>query len=118
MLNAESGIPAFVDNLIVLLAARSGASLERLDDAWTEVARGVATFLRHPATDAERAAVRHVDPFSFTPAICLHRAQYLQWRAGRQREAAAAAAATGGRGALATVRPSGFNVTRDASAAR
>lgn len=63
----------------------------RHDGDWDRVAHSFTAFLRFAATlgGDEAAALRHVDPLSFTPNILESRAAYQNWRHGEaQRERA------------------------------
>lgn len=106
LMNTGTGLAPFMDNYIVILAARYGATIDvtllstENAAAWELVARAVQTALQHPLTDSERQQVKYVDPLNFTAEICHRRASYLLWKA--RRDAAAAK----------QLQPSKFNVTR------
>jgi hypothetical protein len=102
MLNPSSGISAFVDNLIVISAARYGATIsedasDEPGEQWHLVSLAVQSVLRHPHNDDERLMLQHIEVSKFNAEVCHHRAAYLLWKAKR-------AEANG---------PSRFNITRD-----
>lgn len=97
------GPDSFIDNYILLLAARFNAPLDaatsfdrRRAASWENVALCVRRALAHPLTDDERREVAHVDASLFSADVCRWRALYVQWRS---------------RGQIAA--PSTFDVTRD-----
>lgn len=119
MLASDRGIGPFVDNYIVVLAARYGAQVTsqpfpRADatqrEAWNQVSKGVCAALMHRGAfdSSERQELMHIDPLSFSPEVCHHRASYILWRSRRE--------ATGDARAIKQ-KPSRFDVTRDSLSA-
>ena len=106
MLNPSKGISAFVDNLIVISAARYGAQIadesNTDQEKWHLVAQAVQSVLLHPHNEDERLMLRHIEVSKFSAEVCHHRAAYLLWKAKRSEASAQ--------------RPSTFNITRDSIA--
>ncbi|KAG8348748.1 hypothetical protein TRVL_00440 [Trypanosoma vivax] len=108
----------FIDQYILLLALRFGASLE-VDVAdeveeleqWKNVALCVQDVLRHPKTEEERCALRHVDVDNFNAHVCRGRAMYLQWESWRRIDGLSQDKAVGCHTQISS--PSAFDITRD-----
>ncbi|RNF05319.1 uncharacterized protein Tco025E_07795 [Trypanosoma conorhini] len=130
----SQGFNSFIDNYILLLAARFNAPLDAAslsegdhDDPWEKVSRCVRDVLFHPLTEAEKREVAHVDVSLFDAQACRGRALYFQWRL--QEDAAAAATARkadaapgaplqstkemNGGGSVHAVAPAPFDITKD-----
>lgn len=108
---------AYLDHLILLLAARFHAPLELSVDEllpsaaqspataqspWELVAKAVQQALCTPQTPQERRSVRQLDPHHFTAAVCRERTGYLQWKLQETRRHRRAARATESHPAVAT----------------
>lgn len=90
-------LSGFIDNLIVMNAARYGldtatptkSQVDDVEERWENVARCVQQTLESLSED-ERNCLRNVDVTMFSPAICRHRAAYALWRMQKERNAPAA----------------------------
>ncbi|EAN92140.1 hypothetical protein C3747_73g28 [Trypanosoma cruzi] len=130
----NQGFSAFIDNYILLLAARFHAPLDAVsffegdpDEPWEKVAHCVRDALLHPQTEDERREVAHVDFSLFDAQLCRERALYFTWRlreeaANDATKSAAAAGASAriqitqkmsGKPKNRAAAPSQFDITRD-----
>ncbi|RNF05846.1 hypothetical protein TraAM80_04313 [Trypanosoma rangeli] len=134
MTTFSQGFSSFIDNYILLLAARFNAPLDAAsisgcehDESWEKVSHCVRDVLLHPKTEAEKREVAHLDASLFDAQACRGHALYFQWRL--QEEAATAATTIRGsappserlqstkkiaRGHSShAVAPSSFDITKD-----
>ncbi|KPI89233.1 hypothetical protein ABL78_1656 [Leptomonas seymouri] len=100
---------AYIDHLILLLAARFHAPLESpAEDArppvrgsaerdpWELVSLTVQQSLCGPLTEEERLYMRHLDVHHFTASVCRERARYVVWKLSEDRKKSQAARRSAG----------------------
>ena len=94
---------AFLDNALMVQVAHHNPPMDNAEDPlWNEVAHSLQSVLRHPSTEDQRIALRWIDTHHYSGRVCRHRAQFILWRAKKNREQEEAR----GLGA----KPSGFNI--------